>query len=239
MAGLLNLVPRYLPPYGMAPDWARATRPLVLVFTAIAFVVTILFDADVDAQGGAYATGVLFLMTSAAVAVTIANWETPAALALPGHDRRLRLHHRRQHRGAAGGHQDRRRSSSSPSSSVSLLSRAIRSTELRIDTVRLDAGGAGLRRRGGARGRAHHRPPARQADGARSTTRRRRRPARTTAWTSGEPLLFLEVAQGDASDFKGDLDVRGREGRAATGSCAARAPPCPTRSPPCSSTSGR
>ena len=75
LAGLLNLVPRYLPRYGMAPEWARANRPLIVIFTLITFVVTVAFHADVEAQGGAYATGVLVLITSGALAVAIMKWQ--------------------------------------------------------------------------------------------------------------------------------------------------------------------
>ena len=73
MAGLLNLIPRYLPRYGMAPEWAGASRPLVLIITSIAFLVTIIFKADVEAQAGAYATGVLVLIASVAFAATIST----------------------------------------------------------------------------------------------------------------------------------------------------------------------
>ena len=75
MAGLLHLVPRYLPRYGMAPVWASMSRPLVLVLLVICMIVTWVFQASVEAQSGAYATGVLVLILSAAFAATLALWK--------------------------------------------------------------------------------------------------------------------------------------------------------------------
>ena len=137
MAGLLNLIPRYLPRFGMAPEWARAARPLVLVFLGIAFAVTLLFKADVDAQGGAYATGVLVLMTSAAIAVTITVWKTWRSLPF------LIISLVFIYTTAENIHQ--RPEGLKISSffilaivALSLISRAMRSTELRIHAVVLD-----------------------------------------------------------------------------------------------------
>jgi hypothetical protein len=74
MAGLLHLIPRYLPRLGMAPTWVAYPRPLVLILFGISLLVTYVFKANVEAQGGAYATGVLVLMLSAAIAAALALW---------------------------------------------------------------------------------------------------------------------------------------------------------------------
>jgi hypothetical protein len=79
MAGLLNLIPRYLPRFGMAPRWAAFRRPLIVVFFGVNVLVTLIFRASVERQAGAYATGVLVLMLSAAIAVALSLWRHGSA----------------------------------------------------------------------------------------------------------------------------------------------------------------
>lgn len=207
MAGLLNIVPRYLPPYGMAPEWARATRPLAVAFTAIAFVVTILFDADVDAQGGAYATGVLFLMTSGSVAVTIDKWDTS--------QRWLYLPMTLIFTYTLVANVVERPEGIKIASffivaivAASLFSRAIRSTELRVAEVRLSPQAQAFVEEAAPHPVriVAHRPDKRTEQ---EYEKKERQAREDHSLEDGEPLVFLEVSQGDASDFREDLYVRG------------------------------
>jgi hypothetical protein len=212
MAGLLNLVPRYLPPYGMAPEWARATRPLVLVFTQIGVAVTIIFEASVDAQGGAYATGVLFLMTSASIAVTIALWRSRWRLAylgmtlIFGYTTVVNILERPEGIKIASFF-------ILAIVTSSLLSRTIRSTELRIRLVHLSSSAQAFVEEMGQEPvrLIAHRPDKRTAE---EYDRKERQAREDHSLNDGEPVIFLEVYQGDASDFEEDLHVRGvRVGR--------------------------
>jgi hypothetical protein len=208
MAGLINIVPRYLPRYGMAPNWARATRPLVLVYTAIAFAVTITFDADHNAQGGAYATGVLVLMTSAAVAVTLATWREGAiryaflAIALVfSYTTITNIIERPEGIKIAS-------LFIGAIVVVSFFSRALRSTELRVDRVDMNEAARDFIEEAG-KGTIRiiaNRPDRGDVDEYRLKEKQER-------WNNhipaGDPVLFFEVRPGDVSEFSGVLRVRG------------------------------
>jgi len=209
MAGLLNIVPRYLPRYGMAPHWAGATRPLVVVFTLIAFLVTVIFQADVDAQGGAYATGVLVLMYSASLAVTISAWkrregkrwafslitfvflyttitnviERPEGIQIASIFIAAIV-------------------------SISFISRALRSTELRVDDVKLDKVAEGII---DELSTEEIRIIANRRDrGDEAEYRFKEQEKREDNHIPDEDdVVFLEVLPGDASDFSGALQITG------------------------------
>jgi hypothetical protein len=209
MAGLLNIIPRYLPRYGMAPQWARATRPLTLVLTLACFVVTILFKADVDKQGGAYATGVLALMSSAAIAVTLSTWrkgekmrwafllislvfiyttvvniiEQPEGLKIASFFIAAIIF-------------------------TSLISRIYRTTELRVEKVELDETAQKFINevnKGTIRIVANR---CDKGDYEEYTFKEREKRADNHIPTS-DPVLFFEVVPGDASEFSGVLKIRG------------------------------
>jgi hypothetical protein len=208
MVGLLNLVPRYLPRYGMAPDWARANRPLVLIFTGITFVVTILFEADVYAQGGAYATGVLVLMGSAALAVTLAAWRERRRWAgyllltiIFAYTTVVNIVERPEGLKIA---------SIFIVSIVltSLISRVMRSTELRVQGVEADETAERFLRE------AAHAPVRiianRPDSGLAEEYEHKLREARESHHLPpDERVLFVEVRPGDVSEFSGRLKVTG------------------------------
>jgi hypothetical protein len=210
MAGLLNIVPRYLPRYGMAPEWAKATRPLVLVYTAIAFAVTIIFKADVDAQGGAYATGVLVLMTSAAIAVTLAmykkreNWRLFLVVAVVfAYTTIQNIRERPEGIKIASFF-------ILAIVSTSLVSRVWRSTELRVDKVELDDMARDFIReagRGTIRIISNRKD---QGDVLEYETKEREKRADNHI-PPGESILFFEVTPGDASEFSGTLRIHGEK----------------------------
>jgi hypothetical protein len=210
MAGLLNLIPRYLPRYGMAPEWTSAVRPLVLLLTATGFLITWLFDANVDAQGSAYATGVLVLITSAAVAVTLASRHAGQRKRTVGFGlvALIFLY-------TTGANVAERPDGVKIAAvfitailGVSLLSRLWRAFELRVTEVNLDATAELFIRDCSRRtvrlvaNEPDDLAPAEYADKLRQIIH-------DNDLTDGQEVVFVEITVSDPSDFENRLEVHG------------------------------
>ena len=210
MAGLLTIVPKYLPRYGMAPEWARANRPLVAIITGIAIIITVAFEASVSAQGGAYATGVLVLMSSGALAIAIVTWRHRRGwipyLLITGVFLYTSVTNMFEQ-------PDGLKIASIFILTIvvmSLVSRTLRSTELRVHGFEPDETALGYiwdaARRGEGIRIIANRPgtglPQEYEDKLREATESHHVP-------STAPVLFLEVQPGDASEFSDVLKLHG------------------------------
>ena len=212
MAGLLNIVPRYLPRYGMAPDWARANRPLVLIFTAVCAVITWIFRADVAAQAGAYATGVLALMTSATVAVGLSArhhretrssvWFTIVAVIFVFTTAVTVIERPEGVKIAA--------LFILAIVVTSIISRITRSTELRVSSVTMDSTATRFIKEashGEIRIIAHDTDIRTPEHYAQKVQEQRS----CSAIPDHDPVLFLEVTVVDPSNFSGEITIEGIE----------------------------
>jgi hypothetical protein len=213
MAGLLNIVPRYLPRYGMAPEWTKAVRPLALSFTAIAFAITVIFRANVEAQAGAYATGVLVLMSSAAVAVTLSvrrRGRRSAILAFG----LIALVFAYTTIANVIERPDGVKIASFFIAAIlatSLISRVTRATELRVTDVWLDETAHRFVEEAAAEGEIRiiaNEPHARDILEYLEKEHEERVRNRISA---DDPVLFLEVTVADPSEFASQLQVTGEE----------------------------
>jgi amino acid transporter len=214
MAGLINIVPRYLPGYGMAPEWARAVRPVVLVYTAVSIVITVAFHADVNAQAGAYATGILAMMVSAAVAVTISatrRRRRPSALGF-GFLTLVLLY-------ALIDNVIKKPDGITISFffilgvvAISLISRVTRTTELRADYIEFDDAARRFITESIAHdGALHIVANQRQAGDRAEYDEKEKAQRRMNPVPGAADVLFLEIDVVDPSEFSGVLKVRGEE----------------------------
>jgi hypothetical protein len=213
MAGLLNIVPRYLPRYGMAPEWARAVRPLVLVYVAISVVVTIIFSADVNAQASAYATGVLAMMSSAAFAVTLSVWRGGSRLPalMFGLVTAVFAY-------ALVANEIKRPDGIMISLffiaaiiATSLVSRVYRSLELRQERIEMDETAIRFVEEASRGGEIHIVANRRQAGDKAEYDHKEAEQREDNHIPKNVPILFLEVDVEDASEFTDVLEVRGVE----------------------------
>jgi hypothetical protein len=173
----------------------------------ISFLVTLIFQASVDAQAGAYATGVLVLMTSAAIAVTISfwtSWRRWGFLLISAVFAYTTLSNIVQ------------RPEGIKIAAIfigliivtSLISRALRSTELRIREIVLDD----ACREFLFLDHDHvihlisHRPEHRSMEEYESRDALARLAHNIS---SNEQLLFLEIERADSSDFEASLRITG------------------------------
>jgi hypothetical protein len=213
MAGLLNIVPRYLPRYGMAPEWARAIRPLVLIYIAISVVVTIIFGADVTAQAGAYATGVLAMMTSAAFAVALSARRAGSKRGTFAYGLVAIVFVY-----ALVANEIQRPDGIVIASFfivaiilTSVVSRVYRSLELRQERIEIDEAAQGFIQEAASGNGIHIVANRRQAGDEREYTLKEEEQREDNHIPAEEPILFLEVAVEDASQFEEVLEVRGVE----------------------------